>query len=179
MSAQDEPEPADARVAAALARVGLLVLDVDGTLTAGGVTYLDDGTELVRFDVRDGHGLVQLRRAGVRIAWITGRGCAATRRRAEELGVERLVERCKDKGAALAALQDEWRIAPDATAAMGDDEPDLALFERAAVRACPADAQPEVRARANFTTRADGGRGAVRELARAILGARAGGEGRG
>lgn len=152
-----------------LGRVRLLALDVDGTLTPGDVTYLDDGTELVRFDVRDGQGLVWLRRVGVRVVWITGRGCAATRRRAEELGVERLVERSGPKATALADLQAEWGIAPEETAAMGDDLPDLGLFARARVRACPADARPQLRARANVVCAADGGRGAVRELCEALL----------
>lgn len=152
-----------------LARVRLLALDVDGTLTPGDVTYTDDGTELVRFDVRDGQGLVWLRLAGVRLVWITGRGCAATRRRAEELGVERLLERAGPKATALAALQDEWGIAPEETAAMGDDLPDLGLFARAGVTAAPADARPEVRERAQLVTAVGGGRGAVRELCEAIL----------
>jgi 3-deoxy-D-manno-octulosonate 8-phosphate phosphatase (KDO 8-P phosphatase) len=152
-----------------LARVRLLALDVDGTLTPGDVSYLDDGTELVRFDVRDGQGLVWLRLHGVRIVWITGRGCAATRRRAEELGVERLLERSGPKATALANLQAEWGIEPSATAAMGDDLPDLGLFARAAVRACPSDARPEVLEAANFVAGGPGGRGAVRELCEAVL----------
>ena len=152
-----------------LARVRLLALDVDGTLTPGDVTYTDDGTELVRFDVRDGQGLVWLRKAGVRIVWITGRGCAATRRRAEELGVERLLERAGPKATALATLQTEWGIAPEETAAMGDDLPDLGLFARARVTAAPADARPEVRERAQLVTASGGGRGAVRELCEELL----------
>jgi 3-deoxy-D-manno-octulosonate 8-phosphate phosphatase (KDO 8-P phosphatase) len=154
---------------AELARVRLLALDVDGTLTTGAVTYIDDGRELVAFDVRDGQGLVWLRMAGVAVVWITGRGCAATRRRAEELGVVKLLERAGPKAAVLAKVQEELGIGPDATASMGDDLPDLGLFERSAVRAAPSDARPEVLAAANFVAATGGGRGAVRELCEAIL----------
>ena len=70
-----------------LARVELVAFDVDGTLTRGEIVY---GTteQLQQYDVRDGFGIVELRRAGVRVAWITGRGCAATKRRAAELSID-------------------------------------------------------------------------------------------
>ena len=92
---QDE-SPTQAELERRLSQVRLFALDVDGTLTDGGVVYLG-GEELQRFCVRDGQGLVWLRRAGVELAWISGRGCEATRRRAEELGVQHLVLRCGDK----------------------------------------------------------------------------------
>ena len=157
----------DASVARALRDARLVALDVDGTLTDGVIAYVE-GFELQRFCVHDGQGLVWLRELGVAVAWITGRGCAATRRRADELGV-RLFERCGPKAAVLERVQAELGLAPERTIAMGDDLPDLALATRAALFACPADARPEVRARAQLVTRAAGGRGAVRELAELVL----------
>jgi 3-deoxy-D-manno-octulosonate 8-phosphate phosphatase (KDO 8-P phosphatase) len=152
----------------ALARAQLLALDVDGTLTDGRVVYVGEN-ELQSFCVRDGQGLVWLRRAGVKLAWISGRGCVATERRARELGVEFLHLRCKDKTQALAAAQTELGIGPDQTLAMGDDLPDLALAKGACFLATPADGQAELRRRADLVTAAPSGQGAVRELCELCL----------
>jgi 3-deoxy-D-manno-octulosonate 8-phosphate phosphatase (KDO 8-P phosphatase) len=154
-----------------LARARLLALDVDGTLTAGRVSYLDE-RELVEFDVRDGQGLVWLREAGVEIAWISGRGCAATKVRAAELGVRELHLRAGPKAAVLAEIQERRAIAREETVAMGDDLVDLGLRSRAAFFAAPADAAAAVRERADLVTRSLGGRGAVRELCEALLAAK-------
>ena len=158
-------------VAAILARARLLVLDVDGTLTDGGVRYVGD-EELVRFDVRDGQGLVWLREAGVEVAWITGRGCKATETRAAELGVRELHLRTDAKAATLERVQRRLEVTPEETVAMGDDLSDLAFATRAALLAAPGDAHATVRERAGLVTRAHGGRGAVRELCDALLAAK-------
>lgn len=156
---------------ARLARVQLVVLDVDGTLTDGSVNYLG-GEELVRFDVHDGLGLVWLRRAELTLAWITGRGSRAVEARAAELGVRELFLHVSDKLACLAELQTRLALAPEHTLAMGDDVVDLTLLPRVGVFVAPANARPEVRARAHWVTQAAGGRGAVRELAERLLAAR-------
>ena len=158
-------------VAAILARARLLALDVDGTLTDGGVRYLGD-EELVRFDVKDGQGLVWVREAGVEVAWITGRGCKATEARAAELGVCELHLGTSAKAATLERIQRRLELGPQETIAMGDDLSDLALATRAALLVAPADAHEAVRERAGLVTRACGGRGAVRELCDALLAAR-------
>lgn len=157
-------------VEAALAAARLLVLDVDGTLTDGRIRYLGE-QELQVFCVRDGQGLVWLRRAGVAVAWISGRGCPATRLRAEELGIDAVRLRVHDKRAELASVQATLGFAPAQTIAMGDDLPDLALAPLAACFVAPADARSEVRAAAQLVTQARGGDGAVRELCERILSA--------
>jgi 3-deoxy-D-manno-octulosonate 8-phosphate phosphatase (KDO 8-P phosphatase) len=154
-----------------LARVRLLVFDVDGTLTDGSVNYLGE-EELCRFHVHDGQGLVRLAQAGLEIVWISGRGSRAVARRARELGVRHLELEVADKGAALAKWQTRLELGPQHTLAMGDDLADLALAGGACVFVAPANARPEVRARAAFVTAARGGEGAVRELAERILAAR-------
>ncbi len=154
-----------------LARARLLALDVDGTLTQGRVSYLGE-EELVSFSVHDGQGLVWLLEAGVEVAWISGRGSRAVRRRAQELRVREVHLQVASKEAALAEVQERCRIAPADTVAMGDDLADLGLAARAALFAAPADARPEARARAGLVTRAVGGAGAVRELAELLLEAR-------
>ena len=172
MPSPERNSSAVASARAKLARVRLLALDVDGTLTDGRVTYDDAGAETVSFSVQDGHGLVLLREAGVALAWISGRGSAGTERRARELGVRELHLKAGPKEAVLAEIQARLSIAVDETAAMGDDVPDLGLARRAGFFAAPADAHPEVRACAAFVTSAAGGRGAVRELADLLLEAR-------
>ena len=156
---------------AALRRARLLALDVDGVLTNGRVVYSDAG-ETQRFHVHDGQGLVWLMRAGVRVVWITGRGCAATERRAAELGIDELHAGAGPKGEVLAGAQARFGIPPEDTVVMGDDLPDLAMGARAALLIAPADARREVREAADLVTRAAGGRGAVRELVEHLLGAR-------
>lgn len=159
------------RLRARLATVRLIALDVDGVLTDGSVV-LEGERELQRFCVHDGAGLRWLQDAGCAVAWISGRGCAATEARARELGVRELHLRAGPKDVVLAGVQERLAIAPEHTLAMGDDWADLALAARAGVFACPADARPEVRRRADWITRAAGGRGAVRELAEGVLAAR-------
>jgi 3-deoxy-D-manno-octulosonate 8-phosphate phosphatase (KDO 8-P phosphatase) len=162
------PVPLSPALLERLASARLLALDVDGTLTDGRVVYVG-AEELQAFCVRDGQGLAWLAQAGVVQAWITGRGCAATERRAAELGVTELHLRSGPKDEVLAAIQERLGIAPAETVAMGDDLPDLALGLRAAVFVCPGDARTEVREQADLVTAAPGGSGAVRELAEAIL----------
>jgi 3-deoxy-D-manno-octulosonate 8-phosphate phosphatase (KDO 8-P phosphatase) len=161
-------------LATRLERVRLVALDVDGVLTDGRVTYAgtEPIAELQSFFVQDGIAFAWLREAGVRIVWITGRGCSVTEHRARELGVDALVMHTADKRAELERLQKRWRIAPAETAAMGDDLPDLPLVDRCTVFAAPSDAVAEVRAHADVVTKAGGGRGAVRELAVALLDAK-------
>lgn len=163
------PDPdLDDDALARLAAAKLLVLDVDGTLTDGRVVYVGE-VESQAFCVRDGQGLVWLRRAGVKLAWISGRGSVPTRRRAVELGVDFVRLRCRDKTAALKEAQAELGVTAAETIAMGDDLPDLALAAGAAFFAAPADARVEVRERADLVTRGVGGNGAVRELCERCL----------
>lgn len=169
----NDPDPLaglDDDVRSLLAGVLLVVLDVDGVLTDARVIYAG-AVEQQHFDVRDGQGLVWLRSNAIEVAWISGRGCAATERRARELDA-RLVAGTGSKRERLASLQAELGIDPQHTLAMGDDLPDLGLAARAGLFCAPADARPEIRARARLVTRASGGRGAVRELCEAILAAK-------
>jgi 3-deoxy-D-manno-octulosonate 8-phosphate phosphatase (KDO 8-P phosphatase) len=156
------------RFAELLRPVRLVALDVDGTLTDGAVT-VSAGGESLRFSVVDGFGIKELQRAGITVAWITGRNSPATVARAEGLGVTELHLGQLHKTAALRAIQERLSIAPRETAAMGDDLPDLSLRPCVAFLAAPANARPEVLSRADFVTHASGGAGAVRELAEMML----------
>ena len=160
---------------ALLARIRLLVLDVDGTLTDGRLYYGAQGEALKAFDVRDGHGLRLLQICGgVRLAALTGRRAELIRVRCAELGIEKIVERSRAKGEALRALCAELGVDLAATAFIGDDVNDLPALALAGLAACPSDAAPEVLAACSFVSQFPGGRGAVRELCEALLGATVG-----
>jgi 3-deoxy-D-manno-octulosonate 8-phosphate phosphatase (KDO 8-P phosphatase) len=167
VESRGSPEPEAAR----LARVRLVALDVDGVLTDGRISYGAHGPadERPAFDVQDGLALRWLRSAGLVVAWISGRGSPAVEFRARELEVRELHLKVESKSAVLAAIQERLSIPPAATAGMGDDLPDLGLRARCGFFAAPANARPELRARADLVTEASGGRGAVRELAEHIL----------
>jgi 3-deoxy-D-manno-octulosonate 8-phosphate phosphatase (KDO 8-P phosphatase) len=157
-----------------LQSVRLLALDVDGVLTDGSIAYGAHGPadQIQRFHVQDGIALRWLADVGVKIVWISGRGCSANVARAKELGIDALVEKSAAKDEALRELQARFSISVAETAAMGDDLPDLALARASGFFAAPANAVAEVKARADLVTRAAGGSGAVRELCEAILRAR-------
>jgi 3-deoxy-D-manno-octulosonate 8-phosphate phosphatase (KDO 8-P phosphatase) len=149
--------------------VRLLVLDVDGVLTDGRLYFTPKGEEIKCFHVRDGYGIVQLLRAGVQVAVISGRQSRAVERRMSELGVTWVRQGVEDKLAALRELLDILGLGPQAVASMGDDAPDLPIFEVARLAIAVADAHPSVKSQAHFITQAPGGQGAVREVCDLIL----------
>jgi 3-deoxy-D-manno-octulosonate 8-phosphate phosphatase (KDO 8-P phosphatase) len=157
---------------ARVGRVRMLILDVDGVLTDGGITYSDGSVEAKTFNSKDGFGLRLLMDDGVVVSAITGRASEAVRRRCRELGIAPLFEGISDKAAALDQLLEKTGTAAEDTAAAGDDLPDLPLLRRVGVAFAVADAHGAVRRRAHATTRAPGGRGAVREICDALLKAR-------
>jgi len=149
--------------------VRLLVLDVDGVLTDGRLYFSGRGEDLKCFHVRDGAGIVQVLRAGLQIAVISGRQSRAVEQRMSELGVTWVRQGVQDKLAALHELLDILGLGPQAVASVGDDTPDLPLFETARLAVAVADAHPSVKARAHFITQATGGQGAVREVCDLLL----------
>jgi 3-deoxy-D-manno-octulosonate 8-phosphate phosphatase (KDO 8-P phosphatase) len=163
-----------ARIATPLAKIRLLVLDVDGVLTDGRLYFGPRGEALKVFHVRDGHGIKLLMAAGVQVAAFSGRRSAATAARLRELGVPTVVQGCGDKVLALRSLTKRLRLNPLDCACIVDDTPDLALMSAVGFAAAVADAHPLVRAAAHWVAREGGGLGAVRELCDSILRARAG-----
>jgi 3-deoxy-D-manno-octulosonate 8-phosphate phosphatase (KDO 8-P phosphatase) len=153
--------------------VELLVVDVDGVLTAGGIVYGasagEAGLEIKAFHVRDGSGLKLWHRTGKRSAIITGRSSPVVEARAAELGVSRVIQGAADKLAALTRLAGELKIDPSTICYVGDDVPDVPALRRVGLAAAVADGCAEARAAAHYVTRAPGGRGAVREVIELIL----------
>ena len=152
-------------------RVRWLVLDVDGVLTDGRIVLDGGDGEWKAFDVRDGHRIVMAAREGIRTMFLTGRTSAVVERRAAELGVHRVVQGARDKGAALEALLREEGIAAEETAYLGDDLVDLPAMRRAGLAGAVGDAVPEVLEAADWVSAAPGGRGAVREFVEFLLAA--------
>ncbi len=150
-----------------------LVLDVDGVLTDGGIVYgsLGEGAdaEILRFHVRDGAGIAYWRRAGHRVALLSGRGSPMVRRRAAELGIDAIRLSAKDKLPAFHSLCEELGLAPADCAYLGDDLPDLPPMRAAGLAIAVADAASDVRLAADGVTAARGGEGAVRETVETIL----------
>ncbi|HED54082.1 MAG TPA: hypothetical protein ENJ00_07760 [Phycisphaerales bacterium] len=144
-------------------RVRLLVLDVDGCLTDGSISIDHRGDETKRFNIKDGLGIVVWQRLGLHTAIITGRTSKALETRCRELGIDRLHQGIADKWATLRSILDELGIAPDETAAIGDDWNDLPVLTRIGMPMCPADAVDEVRATCSYVCDRPGGHGAVRE----------------
>jgi len=146
-----------------------LFLDVDGVLTDGKI-YLDGrGNEMKVFDTKDGHGMRKAEAAGITLCWISGRTSPATARRARELGVPHCYQGVRDKGARIEALRRRLGLTRDEMAAMGDDEPDIPMFEAAALSACPSDATPGAKRYASMVLSKPGGAGAAREFIEKIL----------
>ena len=129
--------------------IRLLVLDVDGTMTDGGVYYDATGNELKKFAIKDGAGLVLARTAGIRVMICTGRECEAVRRRAADLKITDIYQNVGKKAAFLRDFMAENGYARDDVAYCGDDLNDLAAMALCAFVTCPADAAPEVLARAD------------------------------
>lgn len=151
------------------ARVKLLFLDVDGVMTDGRITIDAQGKEIKTFDVKDGQGLKMLVSSGIEVAIVSGRKSAVLEHRAKDLGIDCLNQGVEDKKALCRQMIKERGFTKDQVGSMGDDLPDLAMFEESGLCIAVADAVSEVRGAADFITRSKGGRGAVREVCEWLL----------
>ncbi len=154
------------------ARIKLLVLDVDGVLTDGGLYYGPSGEETKRFHVQDGLAMVAAQRANLSVAVISGRASASVSRRMAELGITEVHQGVTDKMAVLAALTTRLGLGLGEVAVMGDDLGDLPLMRRVGLALAPLNAVREVRTAAHWVSRRRGGGGAVREAIELLLKAR-------
>ncbi len=155
-----------------LARTEMLILDVDGVLTDGRLFYGSAGIEMKAFNVHDGYGIKKIQLEGISIAIVSGRTSDAVERRAKELNIRFLFQNVAQKDEVLEELCRESGIQPRHMAHVGDDLPDLALFQNVGLGIAVADARVEVQKSADFVTKAKGGEGAVREVCELILASR-------
>lgn len=155
-------------LAARLERVRIFLCDVDGVLTDGSV-FIGADRETKRFNIRDGLGLVFLRRVGIKTGWISSRPSAATQLRAAELKIDYLEQTKHGKIPQVEKILAAARLNWDEVCYVGDDVVDLGVMERAGVAVSVGDGIDEVRAAAHYVTRAPGGHGAIREVVEMIL----------
>ncbi len=150
-------------------QVRAIVMDIDGTLTDGGIVINDAGEESKRYDVRDGFGLSLWHLAGGKTGVVTGRRGLALTHRMRELAITEVEQGACDKVAALDRILSRIGVVRRACLFVGDDIPDLAVMRCAGISVAVADAAPEVRAAADFVTTARGGCGAIREVVEQVL----------
>ncbi|MBF0475305.1 MAG: HAD-IIIA family hydrolase [Deltaproteobacteria bacterium] len=152
--------------------VAMLILDVDGVMTDGGIIINDLGVESKRFDVRDGHGLKMLLRAGIDVALITGRESQVVAKRAEELGINWVFQGIKNKLPCYEQLLAEKGLKSDQVGYVGDDVVDIPVLKRVGLAVAVPGAHEVVAQYAHYITQAREGNGAVREVCELLLYAR-------
>lgn len=152
-----------------LARIELLALDVDGVLTDGNVILHEDGGESKSFNLLDGHGMRMWQRAGLKLAWLSGRASSVTSRRADQLEVAHVIQGAHFKLPAMEQLVEELALTMETVAYIGDDLMDLPVVRRVGFGVAVANAVDELKTHADYVTVRAGGRGAVREVIELIL----------
>ena len=157
-----------------LSNLRLVAFDVDGVFTDGRFYLSEDGVESKAFHTQDGFGIRRLLDAGVAVAVISGRNSAAVDKRMAELGVQHVIQGCKDKVAALTALCADLSLDASECAYVGDDVPDLPLLDTVGCSIAVANAVAAVRDSCDYTTERTGGAGAVREVCDIVLANRSG-----
>lgn len=146
-----------------------LVLDVDGVLTKGDITYTSSGEELKTFHAKDGMGLAIAHAMGLQTAIITGRTSPIVERRAKELKISHVQMGSHNKSAGLQVVLDTLQVEPQEVAYMGDDLNDLGVMSKVGLAMTPQDGVPEIKDIAHYICQANGGEGAVREAVEYIL----------
>ena len=157
------------RVRAKLEATRALTLDVDGVMTPGTITWDNHGNELKTFHVHDGYGVHELTKAGIRVAIMSGRRSIAVERRAHELEIADVYQGLKDKSIALAEFARTHSFAYSEIAHIGDDIPDLVLFEQVGLAVAVANAVPRLKHAADLVLSRCGGDGAIREFSDLLL----------
>ena len=152
-----------------LNRIKLLLLDVDGVMTDGRIINLNGGGEAKAFDVKDGHGLKLIQRAGIKVGIITGRQSDIVARRAAELGIELVYQGAKDKMRPFMEILEKLGLKASEVAYVGDDLVDLPVMRLVGFSATVADASDDIKPYVDLVTSRPGGRGAVREICDLLL----------
>lgn len=152
-------------------KICLVITDVDGVLTDGGMYYSENGDELKKFNVRDGVGVVLLQSAGLKVAAFTGEGTALIERRLKKIGVDFMFIGVKDKLACMNKFFAENNYSPEEVVYIGDEINDYCLLGNVGLFFTVSDANPEVKDKADLILETEGGDGALRELASILLNA--------
>jgi 3-deoxy-D-manno-octulosonate 8-phosphate phosphatase (KDO 8-P phosphatase) len=161
--------PARASARSAAKSIRLVLMDVDGVMTDGGILFIEGKSEGRLFHAKDGVGIRLLRQGGLLTGVISGRSSAAVGRRVKELGMEEVHLKVRDKLSVYRQILERRGLTDDSVCFIGDDVVDLAVLQRVGLAAAPSDAHNLVCRRVDYVTRARGGAGAVREVADLIL----------
>ena len=164
-------DAATADVTLRMRGIRLVTCDVDGVLTDARIFVDDRGHEIKAYSAQDGQGLKMLQHAGIAVAWITGSNAPGVAHRARQLGVHHVIQGAENKVGPWDHLRAALGLPAEACAHIGDDLPDVPLFNRCGFAVAVPHAPLPVRARAHYVTRRDGGKGAVREVCELILAA--------
>lgn len=151
--------------------IRLMVFDVDGVLTDGGLYLSDSGEEFKRFNSLDGHGIKMLRASGVEVAIITGRTSQCVTKRAQNLGIEHVYQGVERKLDAMVDLLNKLKLSRDVAAYMGDDVVDLCVMRHVGLSISVPQSPQLVREHSDYVTRLSGGHGAAREACELIMSA--------
>lgn len=150
-------------------KYALWIIDVDGTMTDGGIYYDENGNELKKFCTKDAAGFFSIHALGGKVMVLTGRECLATSRRMEELKVEFLVQGIRNKKKYIQEFINDCGIDNEKIAYIGDDLNDLPVMKLCGFVGCPADSCQEVKEIANYISSRNGGNGAVRDVVENVL----------
>ncbi len=156
-------------VLAKAAQIKLMIFDVDGVLTDGGLIMDKEGREYKKFNSRDGHGMKMLQETGVDIAIITGRSSDVVGHRMAGLGVKHVYQGQEDKRVAFLQLLKDLDLKPEEVAYMGDDVIDLPVMRKVGFATAVADAHPLVKKHAHWQSPSEGGCGAARDVCELIM----------
>jgi 3-deoxy-D-manno-octulosonate 8-phosphate phosphatase (KDO 8-P phosphatase) len=156
-------------LSAKLRRIRMLLLDVDGVMTDGGLYYSAEGIEFKRFHAHDGYGVVRAHRHGIKVGLISGRTTPIVDARAAVLKIEDIIQGTEDKVSAMRLLQAKYGFADEEFAFVGDELFDMPLLQVVGFSAAPRNARKEVKKIVDFVTAVEGGNGAVREVIDLIL----------
>ena len=168
-SSEPAAQPAAEELRRKVQAVRLLLLDVDGVLTDGGIVIDERGEEVTRFDVQDGHGIKLLQQAGIRVGLLTGRASRAVAVRAERLSIGMVYQNVADKLGGYEKVKAEAGLTDAEIAYVGDDMQDLPVIRRVAFAVAVKNAWGGLKAHADYVTTRRGGYGAVREVAELLL----------
>lgn len=149
--------------------IKLLILDVDGVMTDGRIIYDNFGDEFKAFDVQDGYGMVLWYRAGLKSAIITAKKSRIVSRRAKTCHITKLFQDARDKGAIYDKILKIFKLTDEEVCFIGDDFIDIPIMKRAGLAVAVPYSRPEIKSLAHYVTKAEGGRGAVREVTELIL----------
>jgi 3-deoxy-D-manno-octulosonate 8-phosphate phosphatase (KDO 8-P phosphatase) len=150
-------------------KIKILILDVDGVMTDGRIIYDNFGDEFKAFDVQDGYGMALWCRAGLRSAIITAKKSRIVSRRAKSCHITKVFQGARDKGVAYEKILKIFKLTDEETCFIGDDLIDIPVMKRAGLAVAVPYSREEVKSLAHYVTKADAGRGAVREVVELIL----------